>query len=129
MIKVMVSGLLYPNATVVHPLQYQNIRLTRESQATATQGGYLLGPPGMIGTPTLWGNPLVLSLGQAVGTIDVADWSSQTMNLFDREQAQVRMGFINDQFVRNMQTLLAELRAAFIAWRPTGICKITGANS
>jgi HK97 family phage major capsid protein len=129
MIKVMVSGLLYPNATVVHPMQYQNIRLTRESQATATQGGYLLGPPGMIGTPTLWGNPLVLSLGQAVGTIDVADWSSQTMNLFDREQAQVRMGFINDQFVRNMQTLLAELRAAFIAWRPTGICKITGANS
>lgn len=129
MIKVMVSGLLYPNATVVHPLQYQNIRLTRESQATATQGGYLLGPPGMIGTPTLWGNPLVLSLGQAVGTIDVADWSSQTMNLFDREEATVRMGFINDQFVRNMQTLLAELRGAFVLWRPSGACKITGASS
>lgn len=129
MIKVMVSGLLYPNATVVHPLQYQNIRLTRESQATATQGGYLLGPPGMIGTPTLWGNPLVLSLGQAVGTIDVADWSSQTMNLFDREEATVRMGFINDQFVRNMQTLLAELRGCFVLWRPSGACKITGASS
>lgn len=128
MVKVMVSGLLYPNATVVHPLQYQTIRLTRESQATATQGGYLLGPPGMIGTPTLWGNPLVLSLGQASGTIDVADWSSQTMNLFDREQAEVRVGYINDQFIRNMLTVLAELRAAFLVWRPTGICKITGAN-
>lgn len=128
MVLVMVSGLLYPNATVVHPLQYQNIRLTRESQATATQGGYLLGPPGMIGTPTLWGNPLVLSLGQAAGTITIADWSSQTMNLFDREEAQVRMGYINDYFIRNMQVLLAELRAAFLEWRPKGTLTVTGAN-
>lgn len=128
MVKVMISGLLYPNATVVHPLQYQNIRLTRESQATATQGGYLLGPPGMIGTPTLWGNPLVLSLGQTSGSMTVADYSSQTMNLFDREESSVRVGFISDQFVRNMQTLLAELRAAFLVWRPTGICLITGAS-
>ena len=63
----------------------------------------------------------------AGGTVVVGDWSAMAATLFDREDAVVRMGYINDQFVRNMQTLLAELRAAFVVWRPTAFCKITGA--
>jgi hypothetical protein len=46
--------------------------------------------------------------------------------LFDREQGNIRVGTINDQFVRNMQTILAEMRAAFVVFRPTAICQITG---
>jgi hypothetical protein len=33
-------------------------------------------------------------------------------------QAQVSVGWINDQFVRNMRTILGEMRAAFAIWRP-----------
>jgi HK97 family phage major capsid protein len=128
MIKVEISGLLMPNATVVHPLQYQTIRLARENAATGTQGAYLMGPPNMIGTPTLWGNPLVQALGVSSGTVVVGDWSSQGVNLFDAEEAVVRAGYINDYFIRNMQVILAELRAALVVWRPKAFAVLTGAS-
>ena len=38
----------------------------------------------------------------------------------------MRVGTIDDQFVRNMQTILAELRAAFVVWRPTMFTQVTG---
>jgi hypothetical protein len=33
---------------------------------------------------------------------------------------------VNDQFIRNMQTILAELRVAFVVWRPAVFSKVTG---
>ena len=47
--------------------------------------------------------------------------------LFDREQAAIKVGTIDDQFVRNMQTILAEMRAAFAVFRATAFCRVTGA--
>ena len=46
--------------------------------------------------------------------------------LWDREEGQVRVGWINDQFIRNIQTLLAELRAAFGVLRGAAFSKVTG---
>lgn len=128
LVKVEISGLLMANAIVAHPLQWQTIRLARENATTATLGGYLMGPPNAIGAPTLWGVPIVKALGITAGTVVVGDFSSMGVNLFDREEATVRTGWINDQFVRNMQTLLAEMRAALVVWRPTAFCKLTGAG-
>lgn len=125
MTQVRVTGLSRPTGTVLHPLDFQTIRLTRESLATATQGGYLMGPPSLQGAVTLWGLPIVQSLGVAAGTGIVGDFAMGCM-LFDREEASVRTGYINDQFTRNMQTLLAELRAAFVVWRGAAFSKITG---
>jgi hypothetical protein len=68
-----------------------------------------------------------MAAAAAIGARVVGDFSPMGVNLFDREDATVRTGWINDQFVRNMQTLLAELRAALVVWRPTAFCKLTGA--
>lgn len=125
MTQVRVTGLSRPTGTVLHPIDFQTIRLTRESLATATQGGYLMGPPSLQGAVTLWGLPIVQSLGTPQGTAFTGDFAMGCM-LFDREEAAVRVGYINDQFVRNMQTLLAELRAAFVVWRGAAFSKITG---
>ncbi len=114
-----------PSAFVIHPTDWSQIRLSRENADTGTLGGYMMGPPSMTGATTLWGIPVVESEAMTVGTALVGDWQ-QGCTLFDREQAAIRVGTIDDQFVRNMQTILAELRAAFVVWRPTMFTQITG---
>lgn len=114
-----------PNVFVIAPADWQEIRLSRENADTGTLGGYLMGPPSAIGATTLWGIPVVESEALSAGTAIVGDFQ-QGCTLFDREQAAVRVGTIDDQFVRNMQTILAELRAAFVVWRPTMFTQVTG---
>lgn len=125
MTQVMVTGFGNPTASVWHPSDFQDIRLARENAASGTLGGYLLGPPSMQGPSTLWGRPAVLSIGMPEHTAVTADFARACM-LFDREQAQIRTGLINDQFVRNMMTILAELRAAFVVFRPSTVARVTG---
>lgn len=120
--KVKVTGLANPSVVVMHPNDYQTIRLLREGTAT---GQYLMGPPSQTGAVTVWGLPIVESQAVSSGTALVMD--PQTgFALFDREQAAVRVGYIDDQFIRNMQTMLAELRAALVVWRGASICAVTG---
>jgi len=114
-----------PTAIVLNPADWEQIRLSRENADTGTLGGYLMGPPSQVGATTLWGIPVVESEAQTSGTGLVGDFS-MGCTLFDREQGAVRVGTIDDQFVRNMQTILAELRAAFVVWRPTMFTQVTG---
>src|SRR5262245_10255249 len=122
---IRVTGKARPTAVVMHPNDWEAVRLARENSATGTLGGYLMGPPSMVGANTMWGLPVVESEAITQNTALVGDFS-MGCTLFDREQAVIRIGFVNDQFIRNMQTLLAELRAAFVTWRPTAFTKVTG---
>jgi HK97 family phage major capsid protein len=128
MLIVQVTGLARPNGVVLNPLDWAAIRLARESAVTGNvnPGGYLYGPPSVAGPQTLWGRPVVLSLGMTENTILVGDFQLGCM-MFDREQGAIRVGTIDDQFVRNMQTILAEMRAAFVVFRPTAFARVTGA--
>ena len=121
---VMATGLSNPTASVWNPLDFEAVRLARENAATGTLGAYLMGPPNTTGPTTLWGRPAITAIGMPVDTALVADFTQ--MMLFDREQGAIRTGTINDQFIRNMQTILAELRAAFALFRPTAVCRVTG---
>jgi HK97 family phage major capsid protein len=123
--QVRVNGKGRPSAVVLHPNDWQQIRLARENVSTATLGTYLMGPPSQVGAVTVWGIPVVESEAITENTGLIGDFSQGSM-LFDREQAAIRVGTIDDQFVRNMQTILAELRAAFVIWRPAMFTKITG---
>ena len=122
---VRVTGKARPTAVIMHPNDWEAVRLARENVATATFGGYLMGPPSMVGAVTVWGLPVVESEAQTENTAIVGDFS-MGCSLFDREQASIRVGLIDQQFVRNMQTILAELRAAFVIWRPTAFSRVTG---
>jgi HK97 family phage major capsid protein len=124
MTQVMVTGLSQPTASVWNPIDFEAVRLARESLASATQGGYLLGPPNASGPQTLWGRPVVLAIGMPQDTALVADFTQ--MMLLDREQPAIRVGTINDDFTRNIQRILAELRAVFALFRPTAVCRVTG---
>lgn len=123
--QVMWTGYGRPSAYLLNPTDWQSIRLSRESAATATPGSYLFGAPSNVATPTLWGIPVIEDPNVTQGTAVVGDFN-QGLTLFDREQGAVRVGTVNDQFIRNMQTILAELRVAFVVWRPAVFSKVTG---
>lgn len=124
-VQVMWTGFGTPSAFILNPTDWQTVRLSRENVATGTLGNYIMGPPNTTGFPTLWGLPVVEDPNMTQGTALVGDFS-QGATLFDREQGAVRVGTVNDQFIRNMQTILAELRVAWVVWRPAVFSKITG---
>lgn len=127
MVQVQVTGLAQPNAFVFNPIDWAAVRLSRESAVTGNvnPGGYLYGPPAVAGPMTLWGRPVVESIGMTQNTMLTGDFQLGCM-LFDREQAAIRVGTVDDQFVRNMQTILAELRASLAVFRPTAFARVTG---
>jgi HK97 family phage major capsid protein len=115
---------LAPTGVVMHPVDYEQVRLLRENAASATLGQYLMAPPTMGGVPTVFGMVLTESENIAPNTVLVGNFS-QGSQIFDREQSAIRVGLINDQLIRNQQTILAEQRLAFVVWRPSAFCSIT----
>src|SRR5262245_49152626 len=115
---------LAPNAVIMHPADYEQVRLLRENAASATLGQYLMGPPNTLGVPTVFGLPVVESQNIAVNTVIVGNFT-QGCAIFDREQASIRVGLINDQLIRNQQTILAEERLTFVIWRAPAFTTIT----
>jgi HK97 family phage major capsid protein len=111
---------------VLNQAGFAALRLMRENAASGTQGGYLFGSPNQPGPMTIFG--LTVALAQAVpaNTAFVLNATATTIALVEREAANVTTGWIDRQFVRNMLTLLAELRALLIVRRPKGIFKLTG---
>lgn len=123
---VRTNGFVSPNANVMDAAAWSAIRLSRENAATGTAGGYLMGSPALVGANTLWGLPVVLNEGLPANQGVVGDFSPQSIALYSREAGSVATGWINDQFVRNIVTILAELRAALAIKRPLSFCKVTG---
>jgi HK97 family phage major capsid protein len=116
---------LAPTGVVMNPVDYEQVRLLRENAVSSTLGQYLMGPPNTLGVPTVFGLPVVESENCPADTVIVANWA-QGSQLFDREQSSIRVGLINDQLIRNQQTILAEQRLAFVCWRPSAFVRVTG---
>jgi HK97 family phage major capsid protein len=98
---------------VLNPTDAQNIDLKVNNEANHFTGP---GPYG-IGAPRLWGVPVVETDALTAGTALVRDFFKAV--LFDRQLLAITLGTINDQFVRNMVTVLGEIRAGFGVIRPS----------
>lgn len=124
--QVRLVGGVPATGAVLTAASWQALRLMRENAATGTQGGYILGPPNMPGPMSIFGLDLALSTALTATTGYVANFTPTTIALVQREGGTVETGWINDQFVRNLLTLRAELRGVLIIRRPKGIFKLTG---
>ena len=84
---------------------------------------YLGGGPFASGSVVrLWGYPIAVDRAITEGTVIVGDGTMAA--IFDREDANILIDTINDQFVRNMLTILAEMRAALAVFRPAAFAVI-----
>lgn len=111
-------GRAVPTAYLLNPVDWEAIDLTQDAEQR-----YYFGGPMQLGTPRLWGLPVVESEAVPAGTGVVGDM--RQMVLWDREEAQVLVSDSHaDFFVRNIIVILAELRAAFGVQRPIAFVEI-----
>lgn len=107
------------NAVLLNPADTEALDLTQNT----TQGNFYFGGPITGGVMRVWGMNVVETEAVPANTAYIGDF--RYCVLWDREQASITVGTINDQLVRNMVTILAEMRAAFGCFRPQAIVKAT----
>lgn len=100
-----------PNVLFMNPADWGAIERLKRSD-----DGYVVGEGAAISyingglTPTVWGLPVVFTNNVASGKVYCLDTSA--VMLFMRQGVTVEMGFVNEDFTKNLVTVRAELRAA-----------------
>lgn len=102
---------------ILNPAQWEEIELTKDSQ-----NRYIFASPQSLAGPTLWGLPVVASNTMPNGQFLVGAYD-MAAELWDREEASVQVGFENDDFTRNLVTILAEERLALTVYREAALIK------
>jgi Phage capsid family len=111
-----------PNAIVLNPTDAHNIDLLKVNNEPNNFAGP--GPlDSSLGPRRAWGLPIVGTDAFTAGTTLIGDFSKAV--LFDRQSLAVTLGTINDQFIRDMVTVLGEVRAGFGAIRPVAFVRAT----
>lgn len=114
-----------PNGVAVHPYDMEAIQLLK---GTDNRYVWIVVTDAATGQMRIWGLQAVESLGMQKPTITgpntvyerrilVGDFV-RGATLWDRQQAAVAVGWVNDQFIRNQRTIRAEERVAFGVKRP-----------
>jgi hypothetical protein len=115
--KLKVTGKAIPNGWVFHPNDWETLDLTVDNEAR-----YHFGGPLSMGTPRLWGLPVIESEYQSEGYAMLGDFRQAVV--YDREQTGIRIGNQHmDFFVRNLVAILAEARLAFHIQRPSSFLR------
>lgn len=109
-----------PNAILVDPLDWEEIILEKGSD-----NRYVWVVVTEAGVQRLWSVTVIETV--AMSNFQGVDTEQRNMlvgdfrrgaTLYDRQQASIAVGYINDQFIRNQRTILAEKRSAFALKRP-----------
>jgi HK97 family phage major capsid protein len=107
----LVGGGYEPSGFVVSPTDWYSDKLLL---AKTTTGEYLLGEPGNMAEPRLWGLPVVVTPAMGAGNYMVLD-AARAGYIADREDAVVRIAEQHaDFFVRNLVVILCEERLALV---------------
>jgi HK97 family phage major capsid protein len=122
MVKVRVTGRADPSAIIVHPTDWQNVRLLRTAD-----GLYIWGNPSEVGVERMWGLPVVQAevIG-AAGTALVGDFATYYELVFRRGIELKVTDSHQDFFIKGTQVIRADVRAASVVYRPTAFCQVTG---
>jgi HK97 family phage major capsid protein len=120
-VKVEVTGQAVANAVLMHPNDWQNIRLLRTAD-----GIYIWGNPSDTGPERIWGLQVVRAQAATAGTAIVGDFAN-FCQLAVRRGIEVQISNSHSTFfAEGKQALRADMRAAFVVFRPTAFCTVTG---
>jgi len=94
----------YGDTIVINPADYFAMQLTKDAE-----GRYLLPPFQSADGMTVAGLKLVANNGVTVGNFLAGDFKKATLAI--REEMNIQIGYVNDDFIKNLVTILAEMRA------------------
>lgn len=121
---VSVVGRAMVNAVLMHPYDWQRIRLTKD-----VDGNYLWGPPSESGPARIWGFPIVTSTALPEGTAIAGDFAN-FIELTERQGIEVKItDSHSDYFIKGKQAIRADFRVALPIYRPAAFCEVTGINA
>jgi HK97 family phage major capsid protein len=106
-----------PDTVIVNPADWGAMERTREGAGT---GMYLYGTPGTMASSNPFGLQIVMSNNMAQGKFLVGAIRNSTA-LYVRSGATVEMGYINDDFTKNLVTIRVEERLGLGVERPSAI--------
>lgn len=95
-----------PDTVIVNPADWGAMERLRE---TAGSGAYLYGMPGMAAGVNPFGVRVVLSANMASGYFWIGN-TSRVASLYVRQGSTVEIGYVNDDFTKNLVTIRAEER-------------------
>lgn len=109
---------LMSTGVVLHPSDWAAIELLKD-----TTGQFIIGNPQGNLSPTLWGQPVVATQSMATGKFLTGAFQLGAQ-IFDRMDAMVEISTEDDQnFRKNLVTVLAEERLALAVYRPEAFVK------
>ncbi len=104
------------DTVIVNPADWAAMEVLREGSA----GVYLYGAPGTMASTSPFGVDVVMSPYMPAGTFAIGSLRSSAV-IYQRQGATVEMGYINDDFTKNLVTIRAEERLGLGVERPAGI--------
>ena len=120
-VKIRVNGFTSPNAVVMHPNDWQDIRLLRTAD-----GIYIWGSPNHREPPRIWGLDVVETTYQTENTAVVGDWANFA-ELSIRRGIEFQITNSHDTFfINGKQAIRCDMRAAAMHYRAKAFCTVTG---
>lgn len=123
MTKVRVTGRALPSGVIMHPNDWQTVRLLKTND-----GVYIWGSPSEAGPERIWGLPIAQADSIAEGKAIVGDFR-QFIELTERRGIEVKVSDSHsDFFIKGKQAIRADMRVALPVYRPAAFCEVTGLN-
>lgn len=120
MTSIRTTGRALPDNVVIHPNDWQNIRLLRTSD-----GIYIWGNPSEAGPERLWGIPVVISDAQTENTGLVGDFRNFSLLVVRQGMETAVSDSHSTFFAENKLAIRAEVRVAAVWLRPEAFATVT----
>lgn len=121
MTKIRTTGRAMPTHHVIHPTDWEGVRLLRTAD-----GVYIWGNPSEAGPERMWGLPVVQCEADAAGTGYVGSFLPAWLTMFERRGIDIQVGYVGTQFLAGKRTVRADMRMALVFFRPAAFCSVTG---
>jgi HK97 family phage major capsid protein len=127
--KIRINAFVEPDGIVMHPTDWQSVRLSKDANGQYYAGGPFTGAYGNGGMATqnqLWGMPVVVTTALSQGTAVVGAFGIGAQILRKGGLTVEATNSNEDDFLKNLVAIRAEERLALAVYRPGAFGTVTG---